>query len=631
MFTLKNITKHFGSEVALSNVSLEITGGLNYIIGASGSGKTTLLRILSGMDTNYEGTATYYGKDMKALTHEESAALYASELGFIAQSFHLLSEFTVRENILLPTFLDCKSKEKEYKTLLKRLNIENIENQKVSTLSGGQKQRVAIARELMKNPKVLVADEPTAALDEITAKEIINILSTIAKDRTVVVVTHDTSLIKPDSSVFELDKGMLVRCEPVASKQKERKLDLKKPSISMKNAFSLAGLNLKRQLGKMLSIALAASVAASCLSVVLGGVLQSEGDAAFRQLIEQHGQNIMNLDIVSGFMNAAGTDDEESLSQSVEQDISGILEQYQDDSRIEGITTLSALHDAVVTVDGKDFIIETSGQAAQFNEMLAGENADNTECEVVLPQVLVEKMGYTNDEVIGRELSFVASVYNWDSGQPVSMPVSFSAKVSGVADTSYVIDILGEPTVFEHEDALFFSLASMKEIYAQAKIQNPNFAFTLHPKTPEDYLSVYDELMSKGIVPLGQVELIRDIVSLKGDTGEQTGISYILIASLSLLAALSICGLISMIRKKQYAIYKLNGYGKKAIVLLNLAEYSLLLLPVTAISVVAAMVLRLSLGLPILLGVGVAFLGFVESTMISLAVKPLIALKTGGR
>ena len=155
MFELKNITKTFGDEVALKNVSLSITGGMNYIIGASGSGKTTLLRILSSMDRQYEGEAFYCGRNLKELSATiKCSQFYATELGFIAQGFHLIDELTVRENILVPTYLSRNDSEKRLRMLLKKLGIEKLADQKVRTLSGGQKQRVAIARELMKDPQV---------------------------------------------------------------------------------------------------------------------------------------------------------------------------------------------------------------------------------------------------------------------------------------------------------------------------------------------------------------------------------------------------------------------------------------------------------------------------------------------
>lgn len=111
MFELKNITKVFEKETVLRDVSLSITGGMNYITGASGSGKSTLLRILSAMDTQYEGEVLYRGRNLKELTHQERAQLYSTELGFIAQDFHLIDELTVRENILIPAYLNSNDSE----------------------------------------------------------------------------------------------------------------------------------------------------------------------------------------------------------------------------------------------------------------------------------------------------------------------------------------------------------------------------------------------------------------------------------------------------------------------------------------------------------------------------------------
>ncbi len=246
MFELKNITRIFGGEAALRDVSLSIVGGMNYIIGASGSGKTTLLRILAGVDTQYEGEAIYKGRELRTLTDGERARLYASELGFIPQGFHLIDELTVRENILVPAYLNCADREKRLNMLLKKLRIEKLADQKVRTLSGGQKQRVAIARELMKDPQVLIADEPTAALDDKTAHEIGALLSAIAKERTVIVVTHDTSLIQGRCSVFELDKGVLTKTNTVDCAAKVHSVSQEKPRLSLGSALRMAEVSGKR-------------------------------------------------------------------------------------------------------------------------------------------------------------------------------------------------------------------------------------------------------------------------------------------------------------------------------------------------------------------------------------------------
>lgn len=632
MFELKNITKTFGGEVALKNVSLSISGGMNYIIGASGSGKTTLLRILSSMDRQYEGEAFYCGRNLKELSDQDRSQFYATELGFIAQGFHLIDELTVRENILVPTYLSRNDSEKRLSMLLKKLGIEKLADQKVRTLSGGQKQRVAIARELMKDPQVLIADEPTAALDAKTAHEIGALLTSIAKERTVIVVTHDISLIQGKCSVFELDKGVLIRSDKGDSTTKAHSRSTENLRLTMRSALRMAGVTGKRQMGKLLSIVLAMAIAASCLAVNFSGMLNGSSSEAFQELLEKQGNSVLNLLLVPSFTSGGEVGKENpGVPQGVEQDISGLLEEYQNDDRIEAIIMDAPMEDMVVTVDGKDFIIEESGQSPNFNQIIAGRIADNSKNEIVLPKILVKKMGYTNEEILGKELSFVGSVYNWDSGKPVAMPISFTAKVSGIADTSYGIEFDGKVEQFEHEDSLFPSLAIMKDIYAQAEKENPSFSFTIRADSPEHFLELYDELMAKGIVPLGQAELIRDIMGLKGTALVQTGLSSALIVILSVLAALSVCLVCGFMRRKEYAVYRLCGYTKNSIVLLTLVEYTGMFLLTGLFSMIVALLLSVPFWLGCALSFGVSAFCFAETCLISTSVNPLTALKTGGR
>ncbi|MEG2857191.1 MAG: ABC transporter ATP-binding protein, partial [Clostridia bacterium] len=210
MFTLENVSKKFGTEYALRDISMTIGNGLNFIIGASGSGKTTLLKILSGMEHDFIGDVRYCDKSIKNLSEKELSYYYHNVFGFVWQDFNLLDDRTVLENVMLPQYLSAAPDKKAAMKLLGDVDISELAFQKVGKLSGGQKQRVAIARELAKNPQVLLADEPTSALDEKSAKAIMRILRSISKSRTVIIVTHDTSLIEHSASVYELDKGALI-------------------------------------------------------------------------------------------------------------------------------------------------------------------------------------------------------------------------------------------------------------------------------------------------------------------------------------------------------------------------------------------------------------------------------------
>lgn len=210
MFEIKNVSKQYNGEFALNHISFTMGKGLHFIVGASGSGKTTLLKIISGMEQDFDGEAYYCGKSIKELTSNEKGYYYNNIFGFVWQDFNLLEDLSVLENVLLPQYLKNNQNQKNAETILKDLKIVDLAHQQVKYLSGGQKQRVAIARELMKNPQVIIADEPTSALDEKTAKSTMDILKAISKKRTVIVVTHDTNLVDSKSNILNLDKGELI-------------------------------------------------------------------------------------------------------------------------------------------------------------------------------------------------------------------------------------------------------------------------------------------------------------------------------------------------------------------------------------------------------------------------------------
>ena len=135
MFVIKNVTKQYGMEYALQDVTMNIGRGMNFLVGTSGSGKTTLLKILSGMDGDFEGEVFYNGKSVRDFSNKERSGLYNSVFGFVWQDFHLLEEATVLENVLLPGYLQNGPDKTRAQKLLRQLKIEDLENQKIKYLS----------------------------------------------------------------------------------------------------------------------------------------------------------------------------------------------------------------------------------------------------------------------------------------------------------------------------------------------------------------------------------------------------------------------------------------------------------------------------------------------------------------
>ncbi|MEO4053774.1 ABC transporter ATP-binding protein [Solibacillus sp. CAU 1738] len=574
MFELKNVSKKYNGDFALNNISVDIGKGLNFIVGASGSGKTTLLKIMSGMEQNFDGSVSYGGKDIKTLTNEEKSYFYNNIFGFVWQDFNLLEDLTVLENVLLPQYLKDVQQTKNAEKILKELKIFDIANQQVKTLSGGQKQRVAIARELMKNPQVIIADEPTSALDEKSSKVTMEILRTISKNRTVIIVTHDTSLINVKDNVFELDKGELVSS---AGNYLATSPELKiwsKSKLSIKNAFTISRTGIKRSIGRFTISTLSLMVAAILLLTTLGGAINSSSQEAFDELFDAYGDALLDISIVGSFMSAGGTDgnDDEQPNADVIQDIGGLYEKYLSDERVAFTTFLQAFDNISITVDGENYQVASTGSVPFINKLLTGKMPAGADYEVVVPESFVKSLGIENDQAIGKEIDFSSSIYNWDTGSPELKDAKIKATIVGVADTTAANEYEGEMIEFSVDDAFFFSKSALGDLRNQADMKGNETNFLIRAKTPADMIAIKDELNEQGIVPLGRFELVEDIVRLNTQTTEQTGSASSIIGILSVVMVIAIFLITGVMRKREYAIYKVCGFNNRHLNLLNLAE-----------------------------------------------------------
>ncbi len=192
----KIYTTKAGLTYALNGVSLNFEEkGLVFITGQSGSGKTTMLNVIGGLDGIDDGEIVVNGRALSSLTDKEYDAYRNTFIGFIFQEYNLLSDYTVEKNICIANELQGRKTDKEYfNKLLDLVGIKGLEKRKPSQLSGGQKQRVAIARALIKNPSIIMADEPTGALDSQTGIQVLNVLKELSKEKLVIVVSHDIEL-----------------------------------------------------------------------------------------------------------------------------------------------------------------------------------------------------------------------------------------------------------------------------------------------------------------------------------------------------------------------------------------------------------------------------------------------------
>lgn len=210
MIELQHIWKQFGSRIIFSDLNLNFQSGMVYaLIGDSGCGKTTLLNMLAKLETFDKGEVVYKGKSLTSLKNEE---FYRNELGYLFQNFGLLESQTIRENLELGLIgKKQKKKQEKERLLLQALQAVRLDylslNQKIYELSGGEAQRVALAKIILKDPPLILADEPTASLDPKNSKEIMEILLELRNaNRTIIIATHNPSIWKMADQVIHLSQ-----------------------------------------------------------------------------------------------------------------------------------------------------------------------------------------------------------------------------------------------------------------------------------------------------------------------------------------------------------------------------------------------------------------------------------------
>lgn len=216
MIRLTGIHKSFGQLEVLKGIDLHIKEGeFVSIVGASGAGKTTLLQIIGTLDTDNEGEVIINGVNIKKLSDKELSAFRNKQLGFVFQFHQLLPEFTALENVCMPGLIarrNSKEVEEKAKELLTKLGLQDRFHHKPNELSGGEKQRVAVARALINDPKLILADEPSGSLDSGNKKELHSLLRKLCNEYglTILLVTHDNELAGTSDRVIEMKDGVIV-------------------------------------------------------------------------------------------------------------------------------------------------------------------------------------------------------------------------------------------------------------------------------------------------------------------------------------------------------------------------------------------------------------------------------------
>ena len=215
MIELENITKEYGNRTILSGLTGTFYPGRLYAVtGRSGAGKSTFLNIIGLLDHRFSGSLRFFGRETSAMGDRERSRIIGRKIGFLFQYFNLIEELSMAENIMLPWFYGGRRDEQEargrLRELCEKLELGDLLQRKAGSLSGGEQQRAALARALLMEPAVILADEPTGSLDRRNAETVMGCLKAqAAEDRLVIVVTHDASVLRYADEIRDLRDGCL--------------------------------------------------------------------------------------------------------------------------------------------------------------------------------------------------------------------------------------------------------------------------------------------------------------------------------------------------------------------------------------------------------------------------------------
>ena len=300
MIKIEKLTKIYGKRAIFSDFSFDFPDrGLVCLIGSSGSGKSTLLNIISGVDNEYKGCVEINGTKLNKLTLQKASDYRIENIGYVFQNFNLLNLDTVFNNVLLPLETTHYAKrailKKRVHDALDIVGLKNYEKQRVNKLSGGEKQRVAIARAIINNPKVVLCDEPTGALDEKNGQAIFNLLKSISKKTLVVVATHDFDSIKNIADcILEIKNGSVKIEHFKGEDNKTGSLSLigkgnkrSKPRVSLlfKIEYAFQKIKAKKIRSLILNLMLSLSLTGIGLSLIITNSVSSKIEQSFQALL----------------------------------------------------------------------------------------------------------------------------------------------------------------------------------------------------------------------------------------------------------------------------------------------------------------------------------------------------------
>lgn len=490
MISLKSIKKDYtlGKETipVLNGINLDLfPGELSYLLGESGCGKSTLLNIIGGIDKASSGDYLFNGKSVKDYSEKEWAYFRRKKIGFVFQNFNLVSHLTAIENVELSMILEGKSKSdrhKRAKELLELVGLKDREKHLPNQLSGGQKQRVAIARSLANDPNIILADEPTGALDSENSEQIMKILKKVANQgKIVLVVTHSQSFIDYADRVIKMKDGSIIEISNLNNDQKMENLSIsnqpdtsKKKKINWNTTLKLAIRNIRNKKWRSTLTAIGASI--GIFGMVTIGALGNGLNQKISTIIDQTSDNY-SIDVYKT--------DTELLPDSIKDEISKV-------DNVKDVFKYNPFQVNLQTSDGKTTTAYADSLSPKEYSSLHGKTfikkgdyPDNNS-EIVIPERVATDLFGKTDKAIGEKVTIIAQLMGLEN---IYQTVTVEATITGLIKNATIpmLDSVG----------LSYPL-SQNMMNDNPQTKGTTMQYEVIPSSPDKVDSIVKNLQSKG-------------------------------------------------------------------------------------------------------------------------------------
>ena len=583
MITLKNINKSYNNTKVLKNINLTLPDkGLICILGASGSGKSTLLNIIGKIEVPDKGEVYFYDKNIKDIKSESYHTNYVS---FIYQNYNLIDALSVKDNLNLIT--------KNNEWIINKLGLSKIKNIKTNKISGGEKQRTAIARSILSDSLVYLADEPTGAIDTANSIKIMQILKELSKEKLVLMITHNEDLAQAYADeIIYLKDGTINKRKPTKECHTYKEIFKNKRKLSFKDIFKISMGYLKEQKIRSILTILATTIGLTSLTIVLGinnGLneeiksLEKEALYSYPIIIPKEKITLnMSLNNKSSKTEIGVTSDYNLIKNKIDDNLLNKVKTFNNTyiSYYREISNQKFLENSYISPSEEYFSLIKGKMPQNKNEILILLNSENSISESLKDYLKLEKMTY--DEILDKTINVenktlkIVGIVNSNNGY-------FSA-LSGIL----------------YSNNLFSGEITEIHIYPQ------NYKAKEHIKNELKNYNIIDDASSA-------LNVTRTLI--KTITITLTIFSIIsLIVSVILIITITYINVLE--KNKDIGIYKTLGINRKQIKKIFLNQNYILSLTSSAISIIIVFLIGLNINKLISSKIGITSLVKINNNII---------------